>query len=70
VVSLLDEVNPSCCCLHFPALVHLESLLSFLRGLHRTYDQARRKILKGGSDWYPVNEPRLSEVMGYKESSE
>src|SRR3954467_7374440 len=34
---------------------------------HRTYDQDRRKI-QGGSDGYLVNQPRLSEVMGYKES--
>ena len=49
--------------------MHLDELLSFLRGLHRTYDQARRKIQGGGgSDGYLVNQPRLSEVMGYKES--
>src|SRR3954469_4802565 len=44
VVSLLDEVNPPRGCLHFPASVHLDELLSFLWGLHRTYDQARRKF--------------------------
>ena len=47
--------------------MHLDELLSFLRGLHRTYDQARRKI-QGALDEYLVNQPRLSEVMGYKES--
>ena len=47
--------------------MHLDKLFSFLWGLHRTYDQARRKI-QGGSYGYLVNQPRLSEVMGYKES--
>src|ERR1043165_880006 len=56
VVSLLDEVNPSCCCLHFPASVHLDELLSFHRGIHRTYGWGRRKYLRG-LDWYPVYEP-------------
>src|SRR3954467_5810442 len=36
---------------------------------HRNYDQARRKI-QGGSDGYLVNQPRLSEVKGYRVSSE
>ena len=63
---LLEVVDPLCCCLHFPASVHLGELLSFHRVLYRTYDQARRKIK--GSDEYLVNQPRLSEVMGHKES--
>ena len=46
--------------------MHLDEFLSFLRGLHRTYDQARRKI-QGGSDGYLVNQPRWSELMGYQE---
>ena len=48
--------------------MHLDELLSFLRGLHRPYDQARRKI-QGGSDGYLVNQPRLSEVMGVQRIS-
>ena len=41
--------------------VRIDELLSFLWGIHRTYDQARRKIQGGQMDTWLINRgcPRL-----------
>ena len=56
IVSLLEEVNPSRRSLHFFASVHLDEFLSFLRGPHRIYDQARRKIQGGRMGTWLINQ--------------